>query len=89
MTYSMITTTDNPFDPFENWDEWLAFDCRKDNLCHQYFNCSSCQMLAKFAPETIATIPSFTEELNEFAIDNVVNTFKDLNVFKKVQKTMN
>ena len=22
----MLTTTDNPFDPFTQWDEWLAWD---------------------------------------------------------------
>jgi len=25
----MLTTVDNPFDPFTRFDEWLAFDIRK------------------------------------------------------------
>jgi hypothetical protein len=24
----MLTTVDNPFDPFTEWDEWYAFDTR-------------------------------------------------------------
>jgi hypothetical protein len=27
-TQYMLTTVDNPFDPFEQWNEWLAFDTR-------------------------------------------------------------
>lgn len=26
MTKHMLTTTDNPFDPFTQFDEWFAFD---------------------------------------------------------------
>jgi hypothetical protein len=25
-TEYMLTTVDNPFDPFTQWDEWLAYD---------------------------------------------------------------
>lgn len=28
MIEAMLTTTDNPHDPFENFNEWLAFDVR-------------------------------------------------------------
>jgi hypothetical protein len=27
-TVSMLTTVDNPYSPFDNWDEWYAFDTR-------------------------------------------------------------
>ncbi|MFL6416751.1 MAG: hypothetical protein ACJ74Y_13900 [Bryobacteraceae bacterium] len=26
MTLHMLTTVDNPFNPFTNWDEWFAYD---------------------------------------------------------------
>lgn len=30
----MLTTTDNPFDPFDQWKEWFAFDTTKGyNSC--------------------------------------------------------
>lgn len=28
MKECMLTTTDNPYDPFENYDEWYAYDKR-------------------------------------------------------------
>jgi len=28
MVEHMLTTVDNPFDPFTEWDEWYAFDER-------------------------------------------------------------
>jgi len=27
-TEYMLTTVDNPFDPFTQWDEWLAYDTK-------------------------------------------------------------
>jgi len=35
MTESMLTTTDNPFDPFTENDEWTAYDESKGH----YTNC--------------------------------------------------
>lgn len=29
MVESMLSTIDNPFNPFENWDQWYAFDTAK------------------------------------------------------------
>lgn len=34
-TERFLTTKDNPFDPFDSFDDWFAFDCEK-----QYFTCS-------------------------------------------------
>ncbi len=28
MKQSMLTTTDNPYDPFDQYDEWYAYDTR-------------------------------------------------------------
>ena len=28
MIQSLLTTVDNPYNPFEEWDEWFAFDAR-------------------------------------------------------------
>lgn len=46
----MLTTIDNPFDPFTQFDEWFAFDSRK--------NYNSSGLLAR-----IAKVP---EELGDF-----------------------
>ena len=28
ITVAMLTTMDNPWNPFDNWDEWYAYDTR-------------------------------------------------------------
>jgi hypothetical protein len=34
MTKKMITTIDNPYDPFTEWDKWYSFDTDKGyNTC--------------------------------------------------------
>lgn len=38
---AMITTVDNPYNPFTQWDEWLAFD-----ISHGY---NSWNMVARLA----------------------------------------
>lgn len=36
MTVHMLTTTDNPYDPFTQYDEWSAFDERQGYYTPQY-----------------------------------------------------
>lgn len=38
-----ITTIDNPFDPFEDWDNWFRFD-----IDHGYNTCSKLGRLVKY-----------------------------------------
>ena len=73
----MITTFDNPFDPFEQFDSWFAFDVEKG-----YYSCSK-----------IARIAQLTDDMSEVemqiekerAIDVLIkNDF--LNIFTKVYK---
>ena len=34
MEYAYLTTTDNPYDPYEQFDQWFAFDTEKGyNTC--------------------------------------------------------
>ena len=35
-TEYMLTTLDNPFNPFEQWDEWYSFDASKDYYTTNY-----------------------------------------------------
>ena len=70
----MLTTTDNPFDPFDDFDRWYAFDEAKG-----YHTCS---YLAKIA----RTSDEFSQEdqlkENERAIDEIVK----LNINGKYKK---
>lgn len=73
----MLTTVDNPFDPFEQFASWFLFDVEKG-----YNSCSRVARIAKFTDD-MSTEEIFAE--NERAIDEIVaNDFLD--VYKKVIK---
>lgn len=42
----MLTTIDNPFNPFTNWDEWRRYDEEK-----KYFSCAYLARIAKTSDE--------------------------------------
>ena len=42
MDHYMLTTTDNPYDPFTQFDDWFAFDER-----HGYHTCGYIARIAK------------------------------------------
>ena len=75
----MLTTIDNPFDPFDQFDSWYRFDMDK-GYC-------SCSYLARIA----RTSDQFTDQENnqeiERAIDEIIKyDFK--NIYKKVTRTV-
>ena len=76
----MLTTFDNPFDPFEQFDLWFMFDEEKG-----YHSCSYLGRIAK-------TSEQFTEEENsreiERAIDEIIK-YDFRNIYKKVRKKAN
>ncbi len=86
MIVSMLTTVDNPFDPFEQFDEWFAFDEEKNNLVHNYLGCSCCELLDKKSFSCSEFPPIAALEENERAIDEIVNVYSMFHIFKKVQK---
>lgn len=73
----MLTTFDNPFDPFEQFTSWFLFDTEKGY--------NSCSYLARIA----RTSDQFTEEENdkevERAIDEIIK-YDFRNIYKKVTK---
>lgn len=73
---SMLTTIDNPFDPFEQFDSWLQFDKEKGY--------NSCERLARIAKFSDDMTENEIEEENERAIDEIIK-YDFLNIYKKVQ----
>lgn len=73
----MLTTFDNPFDPFEQFTSWLLFDTE-----HDYNTCGKLARIAKSSD-------SFTEKENdeeiERAIDEIIQ-YDFMNIYKKVSK---
>lgn len=74
----MLTTVDNPYNPFEDYDNWLMFDMEKGY--------NSCAYLARIA----RTSDQFSEEENdrevERAIDEII-AYDFMNIYKKVRES--
>ena len=64
MRVSMLTTTDNPFDPFDDFDRWRAFD--KQRGYH------SCEYLARVAYTSDEMSEADEIRVIEEAIDEIV-----------------
>jgi len=73
----MLTTFDNPFDPFEQFTSWFLFDAEKG-----YNSCSYLSRIAR-------TSDQFTDEENdretERAIDEIIK-YDFRNIYKKVRR---
>lgn len=72
----MLTTKDNPYDPFEDFTSWFIFD----TVDHHY---NTCGMLARIA----RTSRQFSDEENDREIERAINNIikhDPLNMYKKV-----
>lgn len=61
-----LTTEDNPWNPFTNWDEWIHYDIIKG-----YY---TCERLARIAKTSSVLPDSINEESTEDAMNQLVNT---------------
>ena len=74
---SMLTTIDNPFDPFTEFDSWFQFDEEKGY--------HTCQFLAKISKASSDMSEKDYEYWNDLAIDEIVR-FNVRGIDKKVTK---
>lgn len=74
-----ITTNDNPYDPFEQFTQWMMFDEQKG-----YHTCAYLGRIAR-------TSDQFTDEENnheiERAIDEIIR-YDFMNIYKKVKRSV-
>ena len=80
MTCCMLSTIDNPFNPFEDYSSWLMFDKEKG-----YDSAERLMRIAKLTDDM--TQKEETEEI-ERAIDEIIK-YDILNIYIKVSKTLN
>lgn len=78
-TEIMLTTFDNPFDPFDEFVPWFLFDVEKG-----YNTCSKIARIAH-PSEGFSTIEDKRE--TERAIDEIIN-YDFLNIYKKVSRNV-
>ena len=75
MKQVMLTTIDNPFDPFDQFDSWINFDLEKGY--------NSCAYLARiaFTSDSLSDAENMKEV--ERAIDEIIR-YDFMNIYKKV-----
>ena len=77
MAKTMLTTIDNPFDPFTQFEEWFGFDQDKG-----YNTCSYLARIAKTSDE-------LSQQDEDLAIEEAVDEIMSMNVlgiYRKVIK---
>lgn len=78
-TEVMLTTFDNPFDPFDEFVPWFLFDVEKG-----YYTCSRLARIARSSEEF--SVKEEKEE-TERAIDEIID-YDFLNIYKKVTRNV-
>lgn len=71
----MLTTFDNPFNPFTQFDEWLLCDNRNEHNCCAYLD------------RVARTSPAFSEAENNLAIEEAIDQLIEadfLHIYRKV-----
>lgn len=80
MTACMLTTKDNPYNPFDNFDSWYRFDMDKG-----YSSCSYLDRIARTSDQL--TDEENAEEI-ERAIDEIIK-YDFQNIYRKVKQDAN
>ena len=78
MAECRLTTFDNPYDPFKQFNSWFLFDVEKGY--------NSCGYLARIARTTDQMSDAENEEEIERAIDEIIQ-YDFMNIYKKVRKS--
>lgn len=76
-TECMLTTIDNPFDPFTQFDQWNQFDIE-----HKYYSCARLARLLNLS-EDMST--KEVDEAREKAIDRLIE-LDPLDLYKKATR---
>ena len=78
MNNCALTTFDNPFNPFENFDEWFVFDIQ-----HGYNTCGKLMRIANI--ENNMSEDEYNNEI-ERAIDEIIK-YDFVELYRKVYNT--
>jgi len=73
----MLSTIDNPFNPFDNFDEWFQYDISKG-----YYTCAYLARITKWSDE-------LSEKDQDLSIESAINEIVKMNIlgiYIKVEK---
>lgn len=76
-TISMLTTIDNPFDPFDDFASWFVYDSR--------LGYNSCNLLSICAE----TSDAYSDDENKYIIEDAIDRIIDndfLHIYRKITK---
>ena len=73
----MLTTVDNPFNPFTHFDEWFAYDNFKG------------YKTSEFLARIVKTSPDLSDEDNQLAINQAIEEIINENVLGLYRKVEN
>ena len=73
-----LTTFDNPYDPFDQFDQWFLFDMQKGY--------NSCAYLSRIARTSDQLTDAENDREIERAIDEIIK-YDFMNIYKKVKMT--
>ena len=79
MANNMLTTIDNPFNPFEQFTSWFLFDVEKGY--------NTCSYLARIAHISDQLSEKEIEDEIERAIDEIIK-YDVRNIYKKVSESV-
>lgn len=74
----MLTTFDNPYDPFEQFQSWFLFDVEKGY--------NTCAYLGRIARTSEQLSDEENNIIIEDAIDDIIK-YDFMNIYKKVKRT--
>lgn len=77
MSKLLVTTLDNPFNPFTQFDEWFAFDTDKGY--------NTCSYLARIAKTSNELSEKDEEQAINVAVEEIVR-MNVLGIYKKVEQ---
>ena len=80
----MLTSVDNPYNPFKEFDAWYNFDLDKERRNNAYVNC--CSFIARIAQTLNIDDEIDSEEANEKIIDQILK-YDFTNQYKKIYDT--
>lgn len=73
----MLTTVDNPYDPFEDFDHWFMYDNDKGY--------NTCAYLARIARPSEELSEQENDQAIEQAIDEIIQ-YDFMNIYKKLKR---